>query len=123
DGRRGRRDRGAARGARGAGLRRGPGLPPRPPADAGGGRGAPGHRAGTDLLVISAAGSFLRRAAAGAVSSLPAQNGVRQGEFCIAVAVRDDVRPLDQPFVDELLAGVVPGFDAAASPLAATVGP
>jgi DNA-binding LacI/PurR family transcriptional regulator len=63
--------------------------------------------------VISAAGSFLRRAAAGAVSSLPAQNGVRQGEYCVAVAVRDDVRPLDQPFVDELLVGVVPVLEAA----------
>jgi DNA-binding LacI/PurR family transcriptional regulator len=62
--------------------------------------------------VISAASSFLRRAAAGAVASLPAQSG--RGEVCVAVAVRDDVRPTDQPFVDELLLGVTPVLDAAA---------
>jgi DNA-binding LacI/PurR family transcriptional regulator len=60
----------------------------------------------------SAAGSFLRRAAAGAVSALPAQGG-GPGEVCIAVAVRDDVRPTDQPFVDELLLGVAPVLRAA----------
>jgi DNA-binding LacI/PurR family transcriptional regulator len=58
--------------------------------------------------VISAAGSFLRRAAAGAVASLPAQAGGAHGGVCVAVAVRDDVRPTDQPFVDELLLGVAP---------------
>jgi DNA-binding LacI/PurR family transcriptional regulator len=58
--------------------------------------------------VISAAGSFLRRAAAGAVASLPVQDGPGRGEVCVAVAVRDDVRPTDQPFVDELLLGITP---------------
>jgi DNA-binding LacI/PurR family transcriptional regulator len=58
--------------------------------------------------VISAAGSFLRRAAAGAVASLPAQEGPGRGEVCVAVAVRDDVRPTDQPFVDQLLLGLAP---------------
>jgi DNA-binding LacI/PurR family transcriptional regulator len=63
--------------------------------------------------VISAAGSFLRRAAAGAVASLPAQGGSGEaGEICVAVAVRDDVRPTDQPFVDELLLGMTPVLDA-----------
>ena len=62
--------------------------------------------------MISAAGSFLRRAAAGAVSSLPAQGGAT-GEVCVAVAVRDDVRPTDQPFVDELLLGMTPVLHAA----------
>ena len=64
--------------------------------------------------MISAAGSFLRRAAAGAVASLPTQGGVGEaGEICVAVAVRDDVRPTDQPFVDELLLGMTPVLDAA----------
>jgi DNA-binding LacI/PurR family transcriptional regulator len=58
--------------------------------------------------VISAAGSFLRRAAAGAVASLPVQEGPGRAEVCVAVAVRDDVRPTDQPFVDELLLGITP---------------
>jgi DNA-binding LacI/PurR family transcriptional regulator len=63
--------------------------------------------------VISAAGSFLRRAAAGAVASLPVQGGAGEaGEICVAVAVRDDVRPTDQPFVDELLLGMTPVLDA-----------
>jgi DNA-binding LacI/PurR family transcriptional regulator len=63
--------------------------------------------------VISAASSFLRRAAAGAVASLPAQHAAGRGEVCVAVAVRDDSRPTDQPFVDELLLGVTPVLDAA----------
>jgi DNA-binding LacI/PurR family transcriptional regulator len=63
--------------------------------------------------VISAAGSFLRRAAAGAVASLPSQDGPGRDHVCVALAVRDDVRPTDQPFVDELLLGIAPVLDAA----------
>jgi DNA-binding LacI/PurR family transcriptional regulator len=63
--------------------------------------------------VISAAGSFLRRAATGAVAALPAQSGGGRGDVCVAVAVRDDVRPTDQPFVDELLLGIAPVLGAA----------
>ncbi|MDP9418111.1 MAG: LacI family transcriptional regulator, partial [Actinomycetota bacterium] len=57
--------------------------------------------------MTSAAEDFLKRAAVDALAQVPAaRRPARSRGPCVAIAVRDDIRPTDQPYVDEMMTGV-----------------